>query len=199
MEMTHIFPHLSVEMIVDFHCLDTFCSGVTAMDEFIRGDFRLSVDNHYCSAYGVWSDSELVAVYALSFDSLDLDSDDKEELMSGISVTGMPNIDWNYRDTFLAKPRYPALDIAYLAVREKYRGKHIGQAIIELIAEKARSQSFAGCQFLTVEALATKEYSAVGFYDRCGFTANEVKKPYKDTIRMFRTLYVKEEDNTCEE
>ena len=35
-------------------------------------------------------------------------------------------------------------------------------------------------------------YSAVGFYERCGFTANEVKKPYKDTLRMFRTLYAKD-------
>ena len=62
------------------------------------------------------------------------------------------------------------------------------------IAEHARSQTFAGCQFLTVEALATSEYSAVGFYQRCGFTANEVRKPYKDTLRMFRTLYANEEE-----
>ena len=109
------------------------------MDAFIKEDFRLSVENHYCSAFGIWAGHELVAVYALSFDSLDLDSDDKDELISGISITGTPDIDWNYRDTFLAKPRYPALDIAYLAVQKKYRRQHIGQAIIELIAEKARS------------------------------------------------------------
>ena len=65
---------------------------------------------------------------------------------------------------------------------------------MELIADRARSQTFAGCQFLTVEALATSEYSAVGFYQRCGFTANEVRKPYKDTLRMFRTLYANEEE-----
>jgi len=105
---------------------------------------------------------------------------------------GSPNLDSHYEGTFYAKPRYPALDIAYLAVQEKYRGRGIGTAIIEQIAEDARSQSFAGCQFLTVEALVTKEYSAVGFYDRCGFSANELRKPYKDTIRMFRTLYEKE-------
>jgi GNAT superfamily N-acetyltransferase len=136
---------------------------------------------------------QLVAVYALSFDSLDLDSDDKDELETGISSTGTPNIDLNYKDTFYAKPRYPALDIAYLAVRQEYRGNKVGQSIVETIAEQARSQSFAGCQFLTVEALATKEYSAVGFYERCGFTANEVKKPYKDTLRMFRTLYTNDD------
>ena len=134
-----------------------------------------------------------MAVYALSFDSLDLDSDDKDELETGISSTGTPNIDLNYKDTFYAKPRYPALDIAYLAVRQEYRGNKVGQSIVETIAEQARSQSFAGCQFLTVEALATKEYSAVGFYERCGFTANEVKKPYKDTLRMFRTLYTNDD------
>jgi ribosomal protein S18 acetylase RimI-like enzyme len=56
---------------------------------------------------------------------------------------------------------------------------------------EARDQTFAGCQFLTVEAYATKEYSAVGFYERCGFTAAEVKRPYKDTLRMYMTLYSK--------
>ena len=82
---------------------------------------------------------QLVAVYALSFDSLDLDSDDKDELETGISSTGTPNIDLNYKDTFYAKPRYPALDIAYLAVRQEYRGNKVGQSIVETIAEQARS------------------------------------------------------------
>ncbi len=188
------FSNLTSEKITDFHCLKTFYSGVEAMDKFIQGDFRLSVENHYCSAYGVWHKEELVAIYALSFDSLDLDSDDKEELEAGMSSTGSPDIDWNYKDTFYAKPRYPALDIAYLAVRKEYRGNNVGHSIVEMIVERARNQSFAGCQFLTVEALATSEYSAVGFYSRCGFTPNEVKKPYKDTLRMFRTLYANDEE-----
>lgn len=187
------FSALRSEKISDFQCLNTFVSGVEAMDKFIQGDFRISIENHYCTAYGIWYKELLVAVYALSFDSLDLDSDDKDELETGISSTGTPNIDLNYKDTFYAKPRYPALDIAYLAVRQEYRGNKVGQSIVETIAEQARSQSFAGCQFLTVEALATKEYSAVGFYERCGFTANEVKKPYKDTLRMFRTLYANDD------
>ena len=192
--MSDIFQELVSKELTDFHCLDSFYSGVEAMDKFIQGDFRMSVENHYCTAYGVWYGDELVAVYALSFDSLDLDSDDKDELQMGISSTGTPEVNWNYRDTFYAKPRYPALDIAYLAVQQKYRGKRIGYAIVEQIATDARTQTFAGCQFLTVEALATSEYSAVGFYERCGFTANEVRKPYKDTLRMFRTLYANEEE-----
>lgn len=188
------YLNLVSKKITDFHCLSSFFSGVEAMDIFIQGDFRMSVENHYCTAYGIWYKEELVAIYALSFDSLDLDSDDKEELETGMSSAGTPEVDWDYRETFYAKPRYPALDIAYLAVKQEYRGNNVGHAIVEMIAEQARTQTFAGCQFLTVEALATKEYSAVGFYERCGFTANEVRKPYKDTLRMFRTLYANIEE-----
>lgn len=192
--MSDIIQELVSKELTDFHCLESFFTGVEAMDNFIQGDFRMSVENHYCTAYGVWYGNELVAVYALSFDSLDLDSDDKDELLTGISSTGTPDVDWNYKDTFYAKPRYPALDIAYLAVKQKYRGQGIGYAVLEQIAEDARTQTFAGCQFLTVEALATNEYSAVGFYERCGFSANEIRKPYKDTLRMFRTLYANDEE-----
>ena len=183
---------LHIKLLKDFQILNSFCSGVESMDNFIRGDFRLSVENHFCQAYSVSHGDELVAVFALSFDSLDLDSDDKEELQTGVSMTGTPDVDWNYEELFYAKPRYPAMDIAYLAVQQKWRGKHIGDFLIQQIADLARRQTLAGCQFLTVEALVTGEYSAVGFYERCGFTANEVKKPYKDTLRMFKTLFEKD-------
>lgn len=191
-EVTPFLDDIEMSPISDFQELATFTSGIESMDKFIRGDFRLSVEGHYCVAYKACYHGELLAVFALSFDSLDLDSDDKEELQSGISSASTPAVDFNYSETFYAKSRYPALDIAYLAVQEKWQGHHIGQYLIEDIAEQARTQTFAGCQFLTVEALATQDYTAVGFYLKCGFAPNEVKKPYKDTIRMFRTLY---EDN----
>lgn len=193
MDRSAFLDNIIIEPLLNFDCLNDFNSGVETMDNFIRGDFRLSVENHYCIPYATWYKGELVAIFALSFDSLDLDSDDKEELQSGISSTGTPNVDWNYENTFYAKPHYPALDIAYLAVQKKWRGMGIGDFIIKEIAIQACNQTFAGCQFLTVEALATKEYSAVGFYERCGFTANEIKKPYKDTLRMYMTLYAKDD------
>lgn len=193
-ELTSEYQDLQIKLLEDFTCLGLFTSGIESMDKFIRSDFRSSVENHYCVAYVVTYGNEVIAVFALSFDSLDLDSDDKEELDTGMSTTGVPDIDSDYRNTFYAKQRYPALDIAYLAVQKKWREKKIGRYLIEMIAERARSQNFAGCQFLTVEALATKEYSAVGFYSRCGFTPNELKDPRKDTLRMFRTLYEKDLD-----
>ena len=193
-ELTSEYQDLQIKLLEDFTCLGLFTSGIESMDKFIRSDFRSSVENHYCVAYVVTYGNEVIAVFALSFDSLDLDSDDKEDLDTGMSTTGVPDIDSDYRNTFYAKRRYPALDIAYLAVQKKWREKKIGRYLIEMIAERARSQNFAGCQFLTVEALATKEYSAVGFYSRCGFTPNELKDPQKDTLRMFRTLYEKDLD-----
>ena len=193
MERSSHLGNLVSVPLTDYSVLDGFCSGIESMDSFIRNDFRLSVENHFCQAYVVMLGEETVALFALSFDSLDLDYDDKDELQSGFASTGIPDIDWNYSETFYSKPRYPALDIAYLAVQKKWRGKHIGDFLIKKIADLARRQTLAGCQFLTVDALATKEYSAVGFYDKCGFTPNELKKPYKDTLRMYMPLYIKDE------
>lgn len=137
-QVNSFLQELRVKPLHDFHCLETFCSGVESMDIFIRNDFRMSVENHYCAAYVVTYQDEVVAVFALSFDSLDLDSDDKEELEVGISSTGTPDVDWNYKDTFYSKPRYPALDIAYLAVQEKWRGQGVRHLLVDTIAEQAR-------------------------------------------------------------
>lgn len=53
------FSNLTAEELTDFHCLKTFYSGVEAMDKFIQGDFHLSIENHYCTAYGVWHEKRL--------------------------------------------------------------------------------------------------------------------------------------------
>ena len=47
--------------LTDFQCLNTFSSGVESMDKFIRGDFRMSVKDHYCQAYAVKFEEEIVA------------------------------------------------------------------------------------------------------------------------------------------
>ena len=91
----------------------------------------------------------------------------------------------------MGKKHYPALEISYLAVDKKYQKQGIGEYIVEQIVWKAQAQSFAGCQFITVEALKLKDYSAVAFYDKCHFSSCEYPKPNKDTLRMFRTLFPK--------
>lgn len=181
---------IRISLLSDFEKVHSFQSGIKQMDSFIQSRLELSNRNHYCTTYEVESQGSLIGIFALSFDSLDLDIDDKDELIHGISSAQAPSVDYDYQDTFWAKPRYPALDIAYLAVHENWRRRGIGRLLIDAIAEKARTQNLAGCQFLTVEALKTPEYSAIGFYSKCGFAACEFPNPNKDTLRMYRTLYI---------
>ena len=93
------------------------------------------------------------------------------------------------------KPHYPALEISYLAVDQRYSRLGLGRIIIEVIAEKAQTQDMAGCQFLTVEALNVQGHNAVTFYSKCGFSPSEYPNPNKGTLRMFRTLYPVREEN----
>lgn len=186
----HIERISSTECLKDFHC------GIESMDNFIHGQFRLSIDNNFCKAYIVKNQTnDILAMFALSFDSIDLDSDDRDELQNGLSSAGTPLLDNDYEETFYSKRRYPALDIAYLAVATVAQHQGLGVSIIDIIAEKAEQQDFAGCMFLSVEALATKDYSAVDFYNKCGFAPNEYPNPSKDTLRMFKTLKVDKHSN----
>lgn len=178
-----IRPLEDATLLANFHC------GIQAMDDFIHSGLNESIRNHYCNSYSVSLGSELVAMFALGFDSLELDSDSLEEMTDGINIGNKPNLSKGYVDTFLSKHHYPALEIAYLAVDKKYRSKGIGKAIVNAIADMAQQQKIAGCMFLTVEAYIEKGYSAVPFYYKCRFEPCEYKKPNKETLRMFRALY----------
>lgn len=178
--------------VKDFSELEDFYCGQKDMDEFIHSPSGLvmSVENHYCKCFSVkGEDNSLVAIFALSFDAVTLDSDSLDDLFSGI-MSAVPNINIEYMDNFKSKNHHPALEITYLAVRKEYRGNKIGEMIIEGIVNVAKKQNIAGCEFLTVDAFHNKEYSAVGFYSRCQFYTLDLT-PRKDTTRMFRMLYPK--------
>ena len=179
---------INIRPLIDLHELKDFCCGVAQMDRFIHDGLDRSVSNSYCKTYGVYdAHNVLIAFFALSFDSLQLDSDDIDDLKQGWAGTSTPEISRDYMETFWSRVRYPAIEIAYLAVSEKFRGKNLGRSLIDSIANMARTQELAGCQFLTVDALATKEYSAVGFYDKCRFARAE-PVPVRDTLRMYYNL-----------
>ncbi|MGM9759701.1 MAG: GNAT family N-acetyltransferase, partial [Parabacteroides sp.] len=133
----------------------------------------------------------VVALFALSFDSVNLDSDDFEDIHSGTSGTDLMDVDDVFRENFEQKYTYPALEIAYIAVRKDRRGENIGIDLVNEIAEWAKKQDMAGCVFLTVNALHTKEYSAVRFYEKCKF-AKLTPVPQMDVWPMFKTLWIKD-------
>ena len=182
---------LTIRILDNVSQLDDFNCGIKAMDDFIHSGLANSVRNHYCNLYSVTLENEIVAMFSLSFDSLELDLDSLEEILDNQSSSNKPNLSSNYVDTFLSKHHYPALEISYLAVKENYRRKGIGKAVVDSIAEMAQRQKTAGCMFLTVEAYIEEDYSAVPFYNACHFEPCEYKKPDKETLRMFRTLFPK--------
>ena len=88
------------------------------------------------------------------------------------------------------KYSYPALEITYFAIDKNYRGQGLGRELIDVIVDRAKTQDVAACLFLTVNALHTKEYSAVGFYEKCKF-AKLSPVPQMDVWPMYKTIWVK--------
>lgn len=166
----------------------SFSCGVDDMDSFIHKELQLSVRNGFCRLYRVTMDGSVVALFALTFDSLYLDYEDKQDLMQLSNI----NIGRYYSETFWNKHHYPALEISYFAVAKSMHHRGLGAFLIETISHKAATQSFAGCQFLTVEALINRQtsYNAVGFYQKQNFRPCEYLNPLKGTLRMFRPLYM---------
>ena len=68
---------LDIARLEDVRCLADFRCGIPEMDEFIQKGLAMSVSHHYCQAYKVSRNTQVAALFALSFDSLNLDVDGK--------------------------------------------------------------------------------------------------------------------------
>ena len=138
------------------------------LDKFIQ--LRLS------NLWIVFEGEKAVAFFALSKDALVLNSEDRriiERKEQNASVLPNPED----AEMFWDKEKYPAYEIDYLAVCEEKRNNpddHLGTYIIEEIRKMSKADTFSATMFLTVEALDTREYSAVKFYRSCDFEFSEV-------------------------
>ena len=184
--------HFKVERLSDFSVLDSFECGVAQMDNFIHGNLKFCDANHYCSTFVVRDsiNDTIAALFSLSFDSVNLNSDDFEDLSIGAAGTDDLAVEETFRSTFEKKYAYPALEITYFAIDKNYRGQGLGRELIDVIVDRAKTQDVAACLFLTVNALHTKEYSAVGFYEKCKF-AKLSPVPQMDVWPMYKTIWVK--------
>lgn len=184
-----------IERAKEFDSLQSFVSGNQQMDDFLHNHLKDCDLSHFCAVYyvrdGQWKN--IIAVFALSFDSVTLNEDDFDDMRIGAAGTGLPQMSENFRERFEQKYSYPALEINYLAVAQQYHGAHIGSDLIDLIDGMAKQQRLAGCVFLTVNALHTPAYSARGFYERNGF-ALLTATPTMDVWPMYRTLW-QDDDN----
>ncbi len=190
-----IVGHLyKFDELQDFYC------GEVQMDEFIHGNLKECSMNHYCTTYCVHNavNNEIAAIFSLSFDSVDIDHDDFDDMRIGAAGTDKPHVTESFRERFEEKYTYPALEITYLAVAKKFQGKNLGYDIIDYVCDMARKQTLGGCLFITVLALHKDGYSAVPFYEKCHF-AMQTPLPKADVWPMYKTLWIEEVDDSDEE
>ena len=176
---------LVFERIDDASVLSNFYCGIPDMDDFIHEKLQGYLNRTGCEAYVIRQEDEIVAMLSLGNDTLNLDDDDKDDMKSGF----IPKPTVALEDqSFLAETEFPAVEITYLAVAKERRGQGIGEFIISQVEAKVLRDN-PECEFITVEAYKTKDYSAVGFYNRCRFIAAELPLGYKDTLRMYKVLH----------
>lgn len=159
--------------LFDFRC------GVPSMDDFIHDKenglakfIKLRLSNLWI----VFEEGKAVAFFALSKDALILNNSDRQTIESD-KEKSVALVAPEDADKLWEKEKYPAIEIDYLAVCKEKRedaDDHLGTAIIQKIAQFAANDKLSATMFLTVEALDTKEYSAVNFYRNCDFEFSEV-------------------------
>jgi len=183
-----------IEHLTSFEELTEFYTGKQQMDDFLHNHLQDCEESHYCRTFCVRlkANRTIVAIFALAFDSVDIASDDFDDMRMGAAGTELPAVKAHFREQFEQKYTYPALEVAYLAIDKKFQNLHLGSALIEEIAAMARLQSIAGCVFLTVRAWHTSDYSAVPFYEKNQF-AKLTPVPQMDVWPMYKTIWPEED------
>ena len=192
--MNDNIPEFIIERADDISALSDFTCGLKSMDAFIHDTekgLNLYVKLGLTKLWIVRDSHTIIALFALSKGALRLSTSDRSTLEAQVI-----SIEETIFDT---KETYPSIEIDYLAVREGYRKKHIGSFIVNAIAQRAARDDLSATMFLTVEAIDTTEYSAVGFYYKCDFKDSEhglvrnqnmlINGNRSCTKRMYRPLY----------
>lgn len=163
--------------------MNFFC-GIADMDHFIHNRLQHHIDEEHLQTYIAKDNGIIVGMFSIRPDRLTLDDDDKDEMRMGMEPKPLHAIT---DTTFLDSNSFDALEIAYLAVSKDYQHQGIGEYIINELCLKAKADN-PNCEFLTVEAYKTNDYSAIGFYLKCGFKPRELPNPAYDVLKMSRVI-----------
>ena len=177
--------HLQLEQ--DASILADFYSGVDEMDDFIHTRLSAFLRAYHSSYFYVLRNAEgvIVAMFVISEGRLFVD----EECRDDLRLKFQDKEKWPEYKDYWETGAFPSIEIDYLAVRKEYRNQHIGTDIISIIKSlKDKTYSYHQPLFISVNAYCTKDYSAVGFYQKCHFWAAEFLNPNTETIKMYRTL-----------
>jgi len=172
------------ESFTDASILSDFTCGLQKMDTFIHHHLQSYLDKYTCSAYCLYNEEgEVIAFFVIRHDTLAVFDEDTSEDHKTIYDTDLPPT--------IPINEYPSVEIEYLAVAKSYQRQGIGricmQQIIDLADEVCQRLKI---EFITVDAFKSEEYSAIPFYEKCKFSALENLNPNKDTLRMYRPIWV---------
>ena len=77
-----------IELLSDFEELINFYTGKDKMDDFLHNHLQDCEESHYCKTFCVRlkANNTIVAIFALAFDSVDIDSDDFDDIYECMAV-----------------------------------------------------------------------------------------------------------------
>ena len=167
----------SAKVLKDFRC------GIKEMDNFIHLHLDEFLSDHKNQLFVVRNEEKVIVGMFVLSEGYFYDANDT---FVDSPAYGKPFaiLDQQTNTTKIAK-RYSTVEIEYLAVAQEFRNQSIGTEIILSIMDLARSQH---TPFITVDAYVTIHYSAVPFYEKCGFTHLENQDRGYDTMRMLLNI-----------
>lgn len=110
-------PLSGASELSDFYC------NVDVMDSFIHDGLEDELREKNCEAFVVLDDDDsIIGFFAICEDDLELSPEDKDEMMSGISIAKTPRFSTMQDKTqFAIQNMFAAKEIAYLQAAQRYR------------------------------------------------------------------------------
>lgn len=143
-----------IERASDLEALSSFSCGVREIDLLIHkkeGGLASFIEENSCEPYFCVIENTIVGIFIYSLHEMSI-QDDEEPVSCGLA---------------------DSIEIDFIAIRQDFQRQGIGKRIINAIELFAKLN---GCFILSVGAFFNRHYSAVGFYEKCGFVVNGEKQ-----------------------
>lgn len=177
--------NLMFERATNTAALRYFVCGQEIVDHIIGELESYLLDN---DLFLVRDGEEVVALYCIQKNphNLFISEDAKEKMKTGIKP--VPDGAFSRGVCFWGLNHYSAIELSLLAVKKDRRGKHIGSFIIEHVIDTLSCDCEDNREFLIVKALDVGDYTAVPFYEKCGFFPAKEKERQEMELTMYRII-----------
>lgn len=177
---------LVIERATNVGALCSFRCGQDVVDSII-----CELDGHLATndLFLVKEEGELVAIFCLERfgHNMFLSDSAKANMQKGIKPVPQKASAEELQSYLDSTFHFDSKELSLLAVKEGERGRHIGSSIIENIIDLFANDPNNKFEFLFVRALHMQYYSAVPFYQKCGFFPTQ-DEAVGESLGMFRVI-----------